>query len=202
MKRTLVALLMASCAFAQKPPKPLKDGIYANFKTDFGDMKAILFDKDAPASVSLFIRLAQGVQEFRDVDGKTAKRPYYDNTTFFRVVPGQAAQAGSPNGLNTFNCGLTIKDEFLPGLKFHAGSLAVANSGAPDSGGCQFFITGQQMPSWDMKYAVFGQIVEGLDVVNKLVNVPVKDEHPIDPPKLISITITRVGAPPPVKTKK
>ncbi len=202
MKRTLLALLLATCAFAQKSPKPLKNGIYANFKTEFGDIKAILYDKDAPASVSLFIRLAQGVQEFRDVDGKLAKRPYYDNTTFFRVVPEKAVQAGSPNGLNTFNCGLFIKDEFLPGLKFRAGSLAVANSGSPDSGGCQFFITSEQMPSWDMKYSIFGQVVEGLDVVQKLASVPVRDERPIDPPKLISVTITRVGPPAPVKTKK
>jgi peptidyl-prolyl cis-trans isomerase A (cyclophilin A) len=201
MKRMLLGLLMASCAFAQKPPKPLKNGIYANFKTEFGDIKAILFDKDVPKSVSLFIRLAQGVQEFRDVDGKIVKRPYYDNTTFFRILPDDAIQAGSPNGLNTYNCGLMVPDEFLPGLKFRAGSLAIANGGGPDTGGCQFFITVQQKPSWDMKYAVFGQVVEGLDVVAKLAHVPVKDEHPIDPPKLISVTITRVGPPPPEKKK-
>jgi peptidyl-prolyl cis-trans isomerase A (cyclophilin A) len=199
MKRTLFALMMVACAFAQKPAKPLKNGIYANFKTEFGDIKAILYEKDAPQAVSLFIRLAQGVQGFRDIDGQTVKRRYYDNTTFFRIVPGDAVQAGSPNGLNTYNCGLMIKDEFLPGIKFHTGSLAIANSGAPDSGGCQFFFALQQKPSWDMKYTIFGQAVEGLDVLQKLGNVPVRDEHPVDPPKLLSVTVERVGPAPAAK---
>jgi peptidyl-prolyl cis-trans isomerase A (cyclophilin A) len=200
MKKMFLALVIAACAFAQKPPKPLKDGIYANFQTEFGDIKAILYEKDTPQAVSLFIRLAQGVQEFRDVDGKIVKRRFYDNTTFFRIVPEDAVQGGSPDGTATYNCGLKIKDETLPGLKFRAGSLAIANSGQPDSGGCQFFFTVGAKPSWDMKYTIFGQVVEGQDVVYKLSKVPAKDERPINPPKLISVTVERVGPAP--KPKK
>jgi peptidyl-prolyl cis-trans isomerase A (cyclophilin A) len=199
MKKILLALMLAACAFAQKSQKPLKNGIYANFETEFGSIKAILYDKDTPKAVSLFIRLAQGVQEFRDVDGSLTKRRYYDDTTFFRIVPGDAVQAGSPNGQNTYNCGLLIKDEFLPGLKFKPGSLAIANSGGPDTGGCQFFFALQQMPSWDGKYTIFGQVVEGMDVVGKLGNVPVRDEHPVTPPKLIKVTVERVGPAPAAK---
>ena len=70
MKSTLLALMMAACAFAQKPEKPLKNGLYANFKTEFGDVKAILFEKDTPQAGALFVHLAQGLQDFRDVDGK------------------------------------------------------------------------------------------------------------------------------------
>jgi peptidyl-prolyl cis-trans isomerase A (cyclophilin A) len=201
MKRTFLALMMAGCALAQKPPKPLKDGLYANFTTEFGDIKAMLFEKDTPQAVSLFIRLAQGVQDFRDVDGKIVKRRYYDNTTFFRIVPEDAVQGGSPDGTNTYNCGLKIKDETFPGLKFRAGSLAIANAG-PDTGGCQFFFTVGQKPTWDMKYTIFGQVVEGQDVLFKLSRVPVHDEHPVNPPKLISVTIQRIGPPPAQKPKK
>jgi len=201
MKRTFLALMMAACALAQKPPKPLKDGLYANFTTEFGDIKALLFEKDTPQAVSLFIRLAQGVQDFRDVDGKIVKRRFYDNTTFFRIVPEDAVQGGSPDGTNTYNCGLKIKDETFPGLKFRAGSLAIANAG-PDTGGCQFFFTVGQKPSWDMKYTIFGQVVEGQDVLFKLSRVPVHDQRPVNPPKLISVTIQRIGPPPAQKPKK
>jgi peptidylprolyl isomerase len=202
MKKMLLALAIAGCAFAQKPPKPLKDGIYANFKTEFGDIKAILYEKDTPQAVALFVRLAQGVQEFRDVDRQVVKRRFYDNTTFFRIIPADAVQAGSPNGTSTYQCGLKIKDELLPGIKFRFGSLAIANPGAPDSGGCQFFFALQQKPSWDMKYTIFGQVVEGDDVLRDLGRVPVNGETPLNPPKLISVIITRVGPPPGQKPKK
>ncbi|HUB81581.1 MAG TPA: peptidylprolyl isomerase [Bryobacteraceae bacterium] len=202
MKKTLVALMITVCAFAQKPEKPLKNGLYANFKTEFGDMKAILFEKDTPRAVGLFVNLAQGQQEFRDVDGKIAKRPYYNDTTFFRIVPGDAVQGGSLTGATTYQCGLKINDEFLPGIKFRFGSLAIANSGAPDSGGCQFFFALQQKASWDGKYTIFGQLVEGDDVLRQLGHVPVHGETPDNPPKLISVTFQRVGPPPGHKTKK
>ena len=63
MKRIFLALMVAVCAFAQKPPKPPKNGLYANFKTELGDIKAMLYEKDTPQSVALFIGLAQGVQD-------------------------------------------------------------------------------------------------------------------------------------------
>jgi cyclophilin family peptidyl-prolyl cis-trans isomerase len=201
MKTTVLALTIAVCVWAQKQEKPLKNGLYANFTTEFGEIKASLFEKDTPNAVSLFIKLAQGVQDFRDVDGKIVKRRFYDDTTFFRIVPEDAVQAGSPNGKATYNCGLKIKDELLPGIKFHFGSLAIANPGTPDSGGCGFFFALQQKPSWDGKYTIFGQVIEGLDVLRKLGSVPVEGDAPVNPPKLISVTVQRVG-PPPGKPKK
>jgi peptidyl-prolyl cis-trans isomerase A (cyclophilin A) len=201
MKRMCLALMVAVSALAQKPPKPLKNGLYAIFKTEFGDIRAILFEKDTPRSVGLFVGLAQGIQPWRDPGGKTVRKPYYDNTTFFRIVPGAAVQAGSPDGTNTYNCGLMIKDETLPGIRFQGGSLAIANGG-PDTGGCQFFITLGSMSSWDMKYSIFGQVVEGMNVVEKLATVPVHGERPVNPPKLISVTIERIGPEPVKKPKK
>jgi peptidylprolyl isomerase len=117
-------------------------------------------------------------------------------------MPDEAVQAGSPDGTMTYNCGLKIKDELLPGLKFRAGSLAIANTGQPDSGGCGIFLTIGAMSTWNMKYTIFGQVVEGLDVLNKLDSVPVRDERPVNPPKLISVTVERIGPPPAQKPKK
>lgn len=200
MKRVCIAFMMVASAFAQKPAKPLKNGLYATFKTEFGDIRAILFEKDTPHSVNLFVGLAEGTQPFLGVDGKKVQRPYYDNTTFFRIVPESAVQAGSQDGTATYNCGLRIKDETLPGIRFQAGSLAIANAG-PDTGGCQFFLTIAAMPSWNMKYTIFGQVVQGQDVVEKLSRVPARDEHPVNPPKLISVTIERIGPAPAQKPK-
>jgi cyclophilin family peptidyl-prolyl cis-trans isomerase len=77
------------------------------------------------------------------------KDPLYDNLNFHRVLSGVMIQSADPTGTASHNCGITIPDESLPGLKFYrAGRLAVANTGAPDSGGCQFFITTDIMPQW------------------------------------------------------
>lgn len=92
-----------------------------------------------------------------------AKRPLYNNITFHRVVPGEMIQSGDPTGTGSHNCGFTIPDEPLPGQRFDsAGKLAMANTGAPDAGGCQFFITSSPMRVWGGKYTIFGVVVEGL----------------------------------------
>lgn len=202
MKRTIIALMLVACALAQKPPKPPKNGLYAIFKTEFGDIRAVLYEKDAPISVGVFIGLAQGTQQWRDPDGKVVRKPMYDNTTFYRIVPDAAVQGGSPTGSTAYNCGLKFKDEILPGYRFEGGSLAIANTGTPDSGGCQFFFSLGPNPSWNGKYTIFGQVVEGQDVLRKLGSVPVRGEQPINPPKLISVTIERIGPAPVVKQKK
>jgi cyclophilin family peptidyl-prolyl cis-trans isomerase len=202
MKWTSVALIFAVCAFAQKPPKPLPPGLYAKFETEYGNIRAILYEKDAPVSVKVFVGLALGTQPWRDPDGKMVKRPLYNNTTFYRVVPGTAIQGGSPTGKAAYNCGFSIADEFLPGYQFKLGSLAMANTGEPNSGSCQFFFTAGPMQPWNMKYSIFGQAVDGLDVVEKLIKTPAHGEEPIHPPKLIGVTIERIGPAPEVKKRK
>jgi cyclophilin family peptidyl-prolyl cis-trans isomerase len=204
MKRLSVPLIFVACAFAQKPDKPLKNGLYAIFNTELGKFTAQLYEKDTPNSVVTFVELAQGTLAWRDPKTNTmVKRPLYDNTTFYRVLPGQAIQGGSPNGTPAFDCGFTIRDEMLPGLMFsQSGKLAVANAGAPDSGACQFFITTGPIASWNGKYAIFGQVVEGLDVVTRINKAPVRGDQPVNPVKLISVTIERVGPVPEVKKPK
>ena len=203
MKRLSVLLILAACAFAQKPDKPLKNGLYAIFNTELGKFTAQLYEKDTPNSVKVFKELAEGTLASRDPKTNAmVKRPLYDNTTFYRILPGQAIQGGSPNGTPAYDCGFTIRDEILPGLTFSsAGKLAVANAG-PDTGGCQFFVTTGPVASWNGNYTIFGQVVEGLYVVGKIGKVPVHGDQPVEPVKLISVTIQRVGPEPAVKPPK
>ena len=169
-----------------------------------GNFTARLYEKDTPKTVENFVALAQGTRPTRSPKtGALVKVPLYDNITFHRVLPDIMIQAGDPTGTGSHNCGFTIPDELLPGLRFDgAGKLAMANTGAPDSGGCQFFITTNAMRSWDGKYTIFGVVVDGMDVVNKIDRGPVRGDRPVDPVKLISVTIERIGPERAVKKKK
>lgn len=195
------ALLLVTAGFLKAQQTP--DGLYAVFQTSKGVIRAKLWEKDTPVTVENFVALAQGTKA--TVDPKTRqliKRRLYDDITFHRVVPGEMIQAGDPTGTGTHNCGIKIQDEFLPGLRFEGGGkLAMANTGAQDSGGCQFFITVDTMRAWSGKYAIFGTVVEGMDVVWLINHSPVRGDRPVNPVKLISVTVERVG-PEPVKKEK
>ena len=193
MNRIALLISIAALALAQNPPA-LKPGLYAVFNTDEGAITAVLYEKDTRATVANFVALAQGTKPWRDPkSGDMVRRPLYQNITFHRVIPGVAIQSGDPTGTSAHNCGITIRDEILPGLRFTApGRLAIANTGAADSGGCQFFITDQPMPEWDGKYTIFGQVVSGIDVVSKISHAPVHGDKPVNPVRLISVVIERV----------
>ena len=186
-----VFFTLAAAALAQ-PPKP---GLYAVFHTSEGDITAQLYEKETPIAVKTFVGLAQGTQPWIDPEThKPVKRPLYNNITFHRILRDDVIQAGDPTGLGTHNCGIRLRDEILPGLRFdRSGKLAVANTGQPDSGGCQFFITANAQPQWNGKYTIFGQVVQGMEVVTKISKTPTRDEKPLTPVKLISVTIERVA---------
>ena len=198
MRLTLI-LLAAGCLSAQQRP----NGLYAIFYTSMGNITARLYEKDTPITVENFVALAQGTKATLDPKTRTMRKaPLYDNITFHRIVMGEMIQSGDPTGTGSHNCGFTIRDEFLPGLRFdRAGALAMANTGQPDSGGCQFFITDGPMRVWDGKYTVFGAVVEGQDVVSRINRVPVRGDRPVSPVRLITVTIERIG-PEPVKKRK
>jgi peptidyl-prolyl cis-trans isomerase A (cyclophilin A) len=197
--RFTLFLLAAGCVSAQPQP----NGLYAVFHTSMGNITARLYEKDTPMTVENFVALAQGTKATRHPKtGAMVKVPLYDNITFHRVVAGEMIQAGEPTGTGRHNCGFTIRDEFLPGLRFDsAGKLAMANTGDPDSGGCQFFITYGPMRVWDGKYTIFGVVVEGQDVVSKINRAPANGDKPVEPVKLNSVSIERIG-PEPVKKRK
>lgn len=199
MIRFTLLLLAAGCLAAQQR----SNGLYAIFNTSSGVITARLLEKDVPETVENFVALARGTKSTFDSKTRTmVKRRLYDNITFHRVVRGEMIQSGDPTGLGNHNCGVRVPDEFLPGLRFEtSGKLAMANTGEPNSGGCQFFITAGPMHSWNGKYTIFGIVVEGQDVVSKINRAPVKGDRPVNPVKLLNVTIERVGPEPKKKGK-
>jgi cyclophilin family peptidyl-prolyl cis-trans isomerase len=199
--RLLLPFVLAACLTAQQ--KPLPNGLYAVFETSMGTFKARLYEKDTPIAVENFVGLATGAKAWRDPQTqKMVKRPLYNDITFHRVVEGAMIQAGDPTGTGKHNCGFTMRDEFLPGLRFdRPGKLAMANTGAGDSASCQFFITVSPMQQWDGKYTIFGTVVEGEEVVERINHVRTLDEKPVTPVKLIGVLIERVGPEPKVRKK-
>jgi cyclophilin family peptidyl-prolyl cis-trans isomerase len=147
-----------------------------------------------------FIALARGgTKAWTDPKtGQKTTRALYSGTIFHRVIPGFMIQGGDPMGTGMGDGGMVpIPDEFHPSLKFDKpGRLAMANSG-PRTGTCQFFISEVPTPHLDGKHTIFGQVVEGQDIVTKIANTP-KDanDKPRTPVRLISVKITREGLPP------
>jgi cyclophilin family peptidyl-prolyl cis-trans isomerase len=206
MKITIGLLAILAGAFAQTPPAeapaapPAPDpGLYATFHTSMGDIKVKFFEKEAPITVKNFVALARGTKPWKDPKtGQMVTRPLYNGTTFHRVKPGFMIQGGDPAGNGSGDIGFTIPDEFAPNLKFDVpGRLAMANTGQPHTGACQFFITEVPTAHLNGLHTIFGQVVEGQDLVTKITQVPRNsDDKPNTPVKIISVAIKRVGPPP------
>jgi peptidyl-prolyl cis-trans isomerase A (cyclophilin A) len=148
-------------------------GTYAIFETSQGNIVIKLLEKEAPKTVENFVGLAEGTKEFtNEKTGKKEKRPFYDGLVFHRVIPDFMIQGGCPHGSGMGGPGYKFADEFHTSLK-HAkpGKLSMANSG-PNTNGSQFFITVAATPWLDNRHTIFGEIVEGQDVANKISNVP------------------------------
>jgi peptidyl-prolyl cis-trans isomerase A (cyclophilin A) len=141
----------------------------ATFKTSEGTFKVKLFDDKAPKTVANFVELADGTKEWTDPKTRSkAKRPFYNGLIFHRVIDGFMIQGGCPMGNGMGDPGYKFADEFGPGLKHDKdGILSMANSG-PNSNGSQFFITLAPTPWLDNKHAIFGEVTEGKDVVEKI----------------------------------
>ena len=193
MKRVLALVFTISALNGQTPTHP-KPGLYAVIDTSEGTMRALLYERYTPRAVKTFVGLAQGTLAWRDpVTHLLVKKPFYNGMAFHRVVREEMIQAGDPTGVGNYNCGISIPDEFLPGLRFDIpGRLAIANTGEPDSGSCQFFITDQAVPRWNNHYTVFGQLVSGQDVEARINRRPVRAEKPIDKIRINSVTIERI----------
>ncbi len=169
-------------------------GTYAVFETSQGNIVIRLLEKEAPKTVANFIGLAEGTKEFTDeTTGKKQKKNYYDGLTFHRVIPDFMIQGGCPRGDGRGGPGYTFPDEFHPSLKHsRAGKLSMANSG-PGTNGSQFFVTVAATPWLDNKHTIFGEVVEGQDVADKISKLPRDaNDRPRTPVTLKKVRIERV----------
>jgi peptidyl-prolyl cis-trans isomerase A (cyclophilin A) len=143
--------------------------VHAIFTTSEGTFKVRLFDQDVPNTVANFVGLAEGSKEFTDPKtGQKTKRPFYDGLVFHRVIEGFMIQGGDPLGTGTGGPGYKFADEFSSKLRHSKpGLLSMANAG-PNTNGSQFFITLAATPWLDNKHSIFGEVVEGIDVVQKI----------------------------------
>jgi cyclophilin family peptidyl-prolyl cis-trans isomerase len=153
---------------------PTADGLYATFAVKrgaagVGEFSCRLEFTTVPRTVANFVGLAEGARPFVDFQrGHATKRSFYDGLTFHRVVAGFVIQGGSPKGDGSDGPGYTFRDEFEASLRHsRAGILAMANSGT-NSNGSQFFVTLDATPWLDDVHSVFGEVAEGLSVVNSV----------------------------------
>jgi peptidyl-prolyl cis-trans isomerase A (cyclophilin A) len=170
--------------------------MYATIKTNKGDIKLRLFPNHAPKTVANFAELAEGSRDWTDpVSGETkSNKSLYEGTVFHRVIPGFMLQGGDPTGTGRGGPGYKFADEFHPDLQFSKPYLlAMANAG-PGTNGSQFFITVSPTPHLNNRHTIFGEVVEGQDVVDSIAKV---ETGAMDRPKedvvVQSVQIERAG---------
>lgn len=199
MRKIYYILISALIIYAVTPAKIgavelKKPGIYAVFETSMGNITVKLFHKKAPKTVENFVGLAEGTKEWKDPQtGKMVKKPLYDGTIFHRVIPDFMIQGGDPLGSGMGGPGYRFADEFGIGLRHDKpGILSMANSG-PNTNGSQFFITEVPTRHLDNKHAVFGQVIDGLDLVKKIARVKVmRGNRPVHDVVLKKVVIKRI----------
>ena len=154
----------------------------ATIKTSLGEMKADLFVGDAPQTANNFVFLA--------------REGFYDGVVFHRIISGFMVQTGDPTGTGMGGPGYKFRDELTGPQGSEPGTIAMANAG-PNTQGSQFFIChGAGASRLPKAYTIFGRVTDGLDVLDKIANVPVQrsrsgeNSSPVDPPKIESVEIT------------
>jgi peptidyl-prolyl cis-trans isomerase A (cyclophilin A) len=169
-------------------------GLYARFATSEGTFTVRLFEQQTPKTVANFVALAQGSREWTDPATRAnVTRPFYDGLIFHRVIADFMIQGGCPMGNGMGGPGYQFEDEFAPGLRHDKpGILSMANAG-PNTNGSQFFITLVPTPWLDNRHSVFGEIADGMDVVEKIgATATGRQDRPVKDIRIESVTIERV----------
>jgi cyclophilin family peptidyl-prolyl cis-trans isomerase len=157
----------------------MKQGTHAHFETSVGNFTIELFEQQAPKTVANFVKLAE--------------KNFYDGVVFHRVIDGFMIQGGDPTGTGRGGPGYQFADEFHPQLRHNSeGILSMANAG-PNTNGSQFFITLTATPHLDGKHAVFGKVIEGIDIVKKIGKTPTKaGDRPVTDVVMKTVRIEKV----------
>jgi peptidyl-prolyl cis-trans isomerase A (cyclophilin A) len=169
----------------EKNAKKKKKGgpMFAIFETSKGKIKVKLYDSLAPKTVDNFVELAKGTKPWMDPKSNTmVSRPFYDGLIFHRVIPHFMIQGGDPVGNGTGGPGYQFDDEIVPTLHHNKpGIVSMANAG-PNTNGSQFFITTEPHTHLDGHYSIFGEVVEGMHVVEEISKVK-RNSHdlPLEP---------------------
>lgn len=176
---------LSGCKSSQHPD--LGDGIFAAIETDKGEIILKLESDKTPLTVANFVALAEGNNPFVSDNYKSKK--YYDGLIFHRIIKDFMIQGGDPTGTGSGNPGYKFKDEIVDSLShYKAGILSMANSG-PGTNGSQFFITHKETPFLDGRHTVFGEVVQGMEVVDTIANVKTGEK---DKP-IADVVMTHVG---------
>ena len=164
----------------------------AIINTSEGIITCELFTKEAPQTVANFVGLATGTKEFKDPQtGEMVKRPFYDGLIFHRVISGFMIQGGDPLGTGLGGPGYQFADENTHASFGKPGVLAMANAG-PNTNGSQFFITVAPTPHLEGNYNVFGQVISGQEVADKISKVATaSQDRPLTPVVIKNITIQK-----------
>ncbi len=166
--------------------------MFAILETSMGKIKIKLHHDKVPKTVDNFVGLAEGTKEW--TEGKNKKKThYYDGIVFHRIIPKFMIQTGDPLGNGTGGPGYMFNDEFHPDLKHDKpGIVSMANAGK-NTNGSQFFITTVPTPWLDNKHSVFGEVVDGMDVVQAIEKVPrdTSNDKPLKPVTIKKVTILR-----------
>lgn len=169
-------------------------GMYAVLKTSEGTIVCRLFETEAPKTVANFIELAEGKREWtHPVSRAKSTDKLYDGTVFHRVIPDFMIQGGDPAGTGMGGPGYQFADETKgsPHRFDKKGKLAMANAG-PNTNGSQFFVTVAATEWLTGKHTIFGEVVEGQEVADKISKVSARSDKPVKPVVLESVTIERV----------
>ena len=173
----------------------MTETLTATLETSAGRVVIRLFPDHAPKTVRNFVELAEGGREWQDPStGQRTTAKLYDGTIFHRVIPNFMIQGGDPLGSGRGGPGYEFADEFHPELQFSRPYLlAMANAG-PGTNGSQFFITTVPTPHLNRRHTIFGEVIEGADVVDRISNAKTNSQdRPVEDVVIESVTVDRGG---------